>query len=190
MIVATILAMSTLVFTIIVLLNIALGVIAAAGWAHLLTDGGAGRFYCSRFWLSDFLKRLKERITFRKLQVNSCMLPWNWKELVHDMVLPAVFLVVTFTIPPQLFVKLWPHWNFVCQGSFLGNDNIGDNGVANEEDDNAPELSNDISYEIITRVNSETWDIATKEADEEEEVEDELVAAVGAQAQSGKTSFN
>ena len=87
------------------------------------------------------------------------------------MVLPAVFLVVTFTIPPQLFVKLWLHWNLVCQGSFLGNDNIDDNGVANEEDDNAPELSNDISYKIITRVNSETWDTSTK-AEEEEEVED------------------
>ena len=44
----------------------------------------------------------------------------------------------------------------MCQGSFLGNDNIGDNGAANEEDDNAPELSNDISCEIIIRVNSET----------------------------------
>ena len=44
----------------------------------------------------------------------------------------------------------------MCKGSFLGNNDIGGNGVANEEDDNAPELSNDISYEIITRVNSET----------------------------------
>ncbi len=59
----------------------------------------------------------------------------------------------------------------MCQGSFLGNDNIDDNGVANEEDDNAPDLSNDISYKIITRVNSETWDTSTK-AEEEEEVED------------------
>ncbi len=75
MIVATILAMSTLVLTIGLLLNIALGVTAAAGYAHLLTDGGAGLFYCSRFWLSDFLKRLKEQIAFRKLQVNSCKLP-------------------------------------------------------------------------------------------------------------------
>ncbi len=41
-----------------------------------------------------------------------------------------------------------------------------------------------------SRVNSETLDIATKGADEEEEVEDELVAAVGAHAQSGKTLFN
>jgi hypothetical protein len=54
MIVATILAMSTLVFTISLLLNIALGVIAAAGLAHLLTDGGAGRFYCSRFGFQIF----------------------------------------------------------------------------------------------------------------------------------------
>ena len=56
MIVATIsaiLATHTLVFTISLLRPIALGVIAAAGCAHLLTDGGAGRFYCSRFWLSD-----------------------------------------------------------------------------------------------------------------------------------------
>ena len=52
MIVATIsaiLATHTLVFTISLLRPIALGVIAAAGCAHLLTDGGAGRFYCSRF---------------------------------------------------------------------------------------------------------------------------------------------
>ncbi len=55
MIVATILAMSTLVFTISLLLNIALGVIAAAGCAHyLLTDGGAVRFYCSRFGFQIF----------------------------------------------------------------------------------------------------------------------------------------
>ncbi len=74
MIVATIsaiLAAHTLVFTISLLRPIALGVIAAAGCAHLPTDGGAGRFFCSRFWLSDVLKRSKERITFRKPQGNS-----------------------------------------------------------------------------------------------------------------------
>ena len=68
--------------------------------------------------------------------------------------------------------------------------NNDDSGLANEEDDNAPELSHDFSCAIVTRVNSETGEITTKEADEEEEVENELVAAVVANTQSGKTLFS
>ncbi len=51
-------------------------------------------------------------------------------------------------------------------------------------------VSHDFSCAIVTRMNSETGEITTKEADEEEEVENELVAAVVANAQSDKTSFN
>jgi len=46
--VSVILATYAVVFTISLLRPIAFGVIAAAGSAHLLTDGGAGRFTCSR----------------------------------------------------------------------------------------------------------------------------------------------
>ena len=73
---------------------------------------------------------------------------------------------------------------------FPGNNNNDDSGLANEEDDNAPELSHDFSCAIVTRVNSETGEKTTKEADEEEEVENELVAAVVANAQSGRTLFS
>jgi hypothetical protein len=101
--ISAILATHSIIFTISLLRPIALGIIAAAGCEHLLTDGGAGRFNCSRFWLGDLFK--KEKWSFRKPQSNSRKLPSNWKELVHDMVLPAIFLVVTFTIPIQLFVN-------------------------------------------------------------------------------------
>ena len=73
---------------------------------------------------------------------------------------------------------------------FPGNNHVDVSGMANEEDDNEPEQSNDFSCPIITRVNLETGDITTKEAEEEEVVEDELVAAVVAHAQIGKTLFN
>lgn len=69
---------------------------------------------------------------------------------------------------------------------FPGNNHMDVRGLANEEDDNEPELSNDFSCPIITRVNLETRDVTTKEAEEEEVVEDELVAAVVARAQTGK----
>ena len=77
----------------------------------------------------------------------------------------------------------------IHQGSFQATTTI-DSDLANEEDDNAPELSHDFSCAIVTRVNSETGETTTKEADEEEEVENELVAAVVANAQSGKTLFS
>ncbi len=51
-------------------------------------------------------------------------------------------------------------------------------------------VSHDFSCAIVTRMNLETGEITTKEADEEEEVENELVSAVVANAKSGKTLFN
>ncbi len=98
---------------------------------------------------------------------------------------------------------------------FPGNNNNNDSGSAKEEDGNSPafprsrlpasiefsiklvcveihlrSVSHDFSCAIVTRMNSETGEITTKEADEAEEVENELVAAVVANAKSGKTLFN
>jgi hypothetical protein len=53
------LATHTIVFTITLLQQIALGIIAAAGCYHLLMDCGAGQFTCSRYWLSDLFRQKK-----------------------------------------------------------------------------------------------------------------------------------
>ena len=69
MIVATVTAMVgtyAITFTISLLQPIVLGVIAAAGCAQLLTDGGKGRFNCSRRWLAELFR--KHNLLFRKQQ--------------------------------------------------------------------------------------------------------------------------
>ena len=101
--VTSMVATHAITFTVSLLRPIVLGVIAAAGCAHLLTDGGKGRFNCSRRWLSELFK--KHNLRFRKPQSNSRKLPPDWKDKVDDMVLRLLFLAVTYTIPPQLMVN-------------------------------------------------------------------------------------
>lgn len=57
-------------------------------------------------------------------------------------------------------------------------------GVGNDVDDSAPEKSSDFSSATTTIVDSETGVVTSQEAEEEAEVEDQLVAAVVAHAQS------
>ena len=90
-------------WTINLLRPVALGAIAAAGCAHLLTDGGRGRFICSRFWLSELFRKQKWR--FRRPQKNSRKLPADYQEQVHDMILRGAFVVSTYMIPPELFIN-------------------------------------------------------------------------------------
>ncbi len=47
--------------------------IAGSGYSKYLTDGGRGRFNCSKWWLRNILRR--EEWSFRKPQMNSRKLP-------------------------------------------------------------------------------------------------------------------
>ena len=67
---------------------------------------------------------------------------------------------------------------------FPGHDNVDNSGVANEEDDKSPEQSVDFSSAMDTKVDSETGVVTSKEAEEDNEVEEELVATLVAHAQS------
>jgi hypothetical protein len=55
---------------------------------------------------------------------------------------------------------------------FHGHDNDDNTDGANEVDDSAPEKSADFSSATITNVDSETGVVASKEAEEEDEVEE------------------
>ena len=98
-----ILATKAIIWTIPLLRPIALGAIASAGCAHFLTDGGKDRFCCSRWWL-NILANIQEW-SFRKPKKNRRKLPGNWKELIQDMQLRAVYFVMKYTVPPALFVN-------------------------------------------------------------------------------------
>jgi hypothetical protein len=63
-------------------------------------------------------------------------------------------------------------------------ENDDNSGVANEVDDSAPEKSAYFSSATTTNVDSETGVVTSKEAEEEAEIEEQLVAAVVAHAQS------
>jgi hypothetical protein len=67
---------------------------------------------------------------------------------------------------------------------FPGHGNDDNSGVGSEVDDSAPEKSADFSSATITNVDSETGVVTSQEAEEEAEVEEQLVAAVVAHAQS------
>ena len=65
---------------------------------------------------------------------------------------------------------------------FTGHGYDDNSGVGNEVDDSAPEKSADFSSATITNVDSETGVVTSQEAEQEAEVEEQLVAAVVAHA--------
>ena len=67
---------------------------------------------------------------------------------------------------------------------FPGHNNDDNSGLGNEVDDSAPEKSADFSSATTINVDSETGVVTSKEAEEEAEIEEQLVAAVVAHAQS------
>ena len=64
--VGALLATKTTVWTINMVRPVALGAIAAAGCAHLMSNGGSGHFKCSRWWLSQLFRQQQWR--FRRPQ--------------------------------------------------------------------------------------------------------------------------
>jgi hypothetical protein len=67
---------------------------------------------------------------------------------------------------------------------FPGHDNVDNSGVVNEEDDKEPEQSFDFISAVDTKVDSETGIVTSKEAEEDNEVEAELVETLVGHAQS------
>jgi hypothetical protein len=67
---------------------------------------------------------------------------------------------------------------------FPGHNNDDNSGVGNEVDDSEPEKSADYSSAFTTNVDSETGNVTSKEAEEEAEFGEQLVAAVVAHAQT------
>jgi hypothetical protein len=90
-------------FTLHLLRPVALGVIASEGYSNYLTDGGKGKFTCSKKWLASIFR--EQKWSFRKPQSNSRKLPDNWKPLVHDMLLRVSYFVNRYEIPPQLVIN-------------------------------------------------------------------------------------
>ena len=80
------------------------------------------------------------------------------------------------TLAPQAFAE--------AARLFPGRDNVDDSGVANQVDDSAPEQSSDFSSAVVTTVDSATGHVTSKEAEEDAEIEEQLVDAVVSHAQS------
>ena len=103
----TIVSTRATLFSASMLQPVALGVIAAKGYAHLLHEGrqkrGQSRFCCSLKWMQALMT--KEGWRNVRPQGNTLKLPFNWKSLQWMMVLRLAYFVLVHVIPEALVIN-------------------------------------------------------------------------------------